>query len=237
MKVIGITGFKKSGKTSLGVRLSRELVNMGLRVAVIKHAHHDIDLPRTDTSKYREYAHFVAAVSSGDSELILKEKNSLEDMLSLAEGDIILVEGFKKEKTYPKIVCLRDKAEEKDLFDGLEICTASLKEGISDFLISNDDHIRTLAHLAVEKAFRLPDLDCEQCGHKTCYDLAREIVGGRATPEDCLSLTPPISIEIDGKKIPLNNFTDNLFRNTILGMLSGFKGFKKGTIEIRIPGD
>jgi hypothetical protein len=34
---------------------------------------------------------------------------------------------------------------------------------------------------------------------------------------------------------PLNPFTSNLYKNTILAMLSSLKGFKKGTVEIEIP--
>jgi len=49
-------------------------------------------------------------------------------------------------------VCLREKEEKEDLFDGLQLFTASFKEGIADYLISNDDHIRKMATLAGERA-------------------------------------------------------------------------------------
>jgi len=66
--------------------------------------------------------------------------------------DFVLVEGFKKEKLFPRIVCLREKEEEKELFDGLELCTASFKEGVADYLISDDAHVRKMAAVILERA-------------------------------------------------------------------------------------
>jgi hypothetical protein len=40
---------------------------------------------------------------------------------------------------------------------------------------------------------------------------------------------------VDGKEFALNPFTANLCKQTILGMLSSLKGYKKGTVTIRIP--
>lgn len=235
MKVIGIIGFKKSGKTTLGVRLAKELGDMGHRVGVIKHAHEDINLADTDSSRYRAYSDFVAAVSPRESEIILKGKHSLEEALKYAEGDIVIVEGFKREKTYPKIVCLREKEERKDLFDGLEICTAGFGEGIADFNISDDDHVKAMARMAVERSFKLPDLDCGHCGFENCYDLARAVVAGKEDLSRCVSLAPPVTIKIAGEELPLNPYNTDLFRKTIQAMLSCLKGFKKGTVEITIP--
>ena len=66
-------------------------------------------------------------------------------------------------------------------------------------------------------------------------ELAKEIVNGKKTTEDCVSLNPPISITVDGAEFPLNPFMSNLFKNSFLAMLSSLKGFKKGRIEIQIP--
>jgi molybdopterin-guanine dinucleotide biosynthesis protein B len=74
-------------------------------------------------------------------------------MLRYCAGcDVVLVEGFKQERRFPKIVCLREKEEKKELFDGLELCTASFKEGFADYLISDDDQVRRLAAVVLEKA-------------------------------------------------------------------------------------
>ena len=234
MRAVGIVGYKKSGKTTLIIKLSQELSAMGYRVGVLKHVSSTIDLPDNDTSKFSLYVPFVSAVSSKNSEVILKGKKRIEEILAFFEGDIVVVEGFKEEKSFPKVVCVREKEEEKELFDGLQLCTASLKEGISDFHIANDEHIAQMASLIAEKTFKLPSLDCGHCGYESCYELAKEIVRGEKTIDTCVSLNPPISVRIDGNMVPLNPFTSQLIKNIILAMASSLRGFKKGTIEIEI---
>lgn len=235
MKAVGIIGYKKSGKTTLVLRLSQELLRIGQRVAVIKHVSGDIDFPDADTSKYRTYVPFVSAVSSKESEIILKGEKTIEEILPYFDYDILLAEGFKQEKTFPKIACLRNKGEERKLFDGLQLFTAGFENNISDFNILNDNHIKKMAAIIMERSFKLPNLNCSHCGYESCYDLAREIVSGEETIDKCVSLDPPISIKIDGSKFPLNPYTSNLFKKTIVAMLSSLKGFKKGTVEIEIP--
>jgi len=234
VKAVGIVGYKKSGKTALVSRLSQELSRMGHSVAILKHVSGDIDFPDTDTSRFRSYVPFVSAISSRESEIILKGKKTVEDILKYCDYDIVLVEGFKGEKTFPKVVCIRNEGERRELFDGLELFSASFKESISDFTIGNDDHVKEMAALILERSFKLPNLNCGHCGYESCYELAREIVGGKETIDKCVSLNPPISIRIDGTMFPLNPFTSNLLKNTILTMLSSLKGFKKGTVEIEI---
>lgn len=235
VKVIGIVGYKKSGKTTLAMRLSQELSRMGCRVAILKHVSGDIDFPDTDTSKLRSYAPFVSAISSRESEIILKGEKTVEEILKYLDHDIALVEGFKKERTFPRIVCIRNEGEGGELFDGLRLFSASFTEDISDFNILNDDHIKEMAGIALERSFKLPNLDCGHCGYESCYELAREIVGGREAIDKCVSLNPPVSIKIDGTMVPLNPFTSHMFKNTIVAMLSSLRGFKRGTVEIEIP--
>jgi len=235
VKAVGVIGYKRSGKTTLIIRLSQELSRMGCRVAVVKHVSGDIDFPDTDTSRYRPHVPFISAISSTETEIILEGKKSVEDILAYVDCDILLVEGFKKEQTFPKIVCIRKEGEKKKLFDGLQLFTASFHENISDFTIENDDHIKKMASIVTKRSFKLPNLNCGHCGYENCFDLSREIMDGRETIDTCVSLSPPISINIDGTMLPLNPFTSNLFKSTILAMLSSLKGFKKGTIEIEIP--
>ncbi|MBW1722091.1 MAG: molybdopterin-guanine dinucleotide biosynthesis protein MobB [Deltaproteobacteria bacterium] len=235
MRVIGIVGFKKSGKTSLGIGLAKVLNEMGRKVSVIKHVNEGLDFPVNDSRKYSEFAESVVAVSAGKTEMLLQGDRDLDGLLIHAPGDIVLVEGFKKEKTYPKIVCLRGEEDREALLDGLEICTAGMGRGKGDYDITDPDHIRQMAALAWDRAFKLPGLDCGKCGYESCYELATRIVRGEDALESCLSLHPSVTIRIDGKLLPLNAFTDGLIRNTIHAMLSTFKGYRKGTVEITIP--
>lgn len=239
MKVIGITGYKKSGKTTLTLKLSDELIKRGYKVAVIKHTDEDLDLANSDTSKYKEILTQVAAITPEESVIFLKNKKKLEKIVKYFEADIILIEGFKKEKTFPKIVCLREESEKAELFDGLQLCTVGFvpkdaNSNIYDFNILKDEDIKKIVNIVVEKSFKLPNLNCGECGYKDCYGLAQEIVKGNKTLNDCSSLEPSTLVKVNGKIISMNPFISKIVQNTIIGLLSSLKGFIKGDIEIKI---
>ena len=112
--VIGIAGWKKSGKTTLAVRLIEEFHRRGYRVASVKHAHHEfqIDDNHTDSARHRRAGAQEVAVVSGKRWAIVHElKNEpepdFEDVLSwLAPADLIIVEGYKTARI-PKIEARR----------------------------------------------------------------------------------------------------------------------------------
>jgi molybdopterin-guanine dinucleotide biosynthesis protein B len=237
VKAVGITGYKKSGKTTLIVNLAQELSKRDYKVATIKHTPEGIDLLDRDTAKHKKYAQQVAAVSSGESAIFFNSRKSLEDIARYMEADFLLIEGFKKEKTFPKIICLKDAHEAERLLDGLEICAATIspvkiKLGLPVFSILND--IEKIADLVEKKAFKLPNLNCGSCGHKTCYGLAREIVQGEKSIGDCVSLKSTTQVTLNGQTLALNPFAAKIIRNTIKGALSTLKGFRRGKIEIEI---
>jgi len=249
LKVVGIIGYKNSGKTTLARTLTRELTGRGHEVAVIKHSSHSLDLSGKDTAVLGEAISQVGFISPQESAVFWKKPLSLENIIPYLEADIVLVEGFKQAKTFPKIVCLgveldnADRDRLDDLFDDLAICAVGPDDQVGELAIPSFDKLRTplfgrdevglIADLAEEKAFKLPNLDCGGCGHETCYDLAREIVAGSGSVEDCVSLHPTTEVKVDGQPLPMNPFISDIVKGTILGMLSPLKGFKKGKVEIR----
>jgi len=239
VRVIGIIGYKKSGKTTLTLKLSDELIKRGYKVAVVKHINENLDLVNSDTSKYKEILTQVAAITPEESVIFLRNKKNLDEIIKYFEADIILIEGFKKEKTFPKIVCLRSESEKAELFDGLQLCTASLiskdmSPRVSKFNILNNEDIEKIAEIAINKSFKLPNLNCGECGYQDCYGLAQEIVKGNKTSGDCFSLEPSTLVKVNGKIISMNPFIAKIVKNTIIGLLSSLKGFVKGDVEIKI---
>jgi molybdopterin-guanine dinucleotide biosynthesis adapter protein len=103
LAVIGIAGWKKSGKTTLATRLITELTRRGLKVATVKHAHHafQVDDAETDSARHRRAgAHQVAVVSRARwamiTELAGASEPALAEVLSrLDPCDIVIVEGYK----------------------------------------------------------------------------------------------------------------------------------------------
>nr|MDP2191145.1 molybdopterin-guanine dinucleotide biosynthesis protein B [Rhodoferax sp.] len=104
MKVVGFAGYSGSGKTTLVERLIPALRLKGLRVSVVKHAHHhfDIDHVGKDTYRHREAGAFEVVVASNKRLALMREfeqagQLSVHQLIAeLYEGvDWVLVEGFK----------------------------------------------------------------------------------------------------------------------------------------------
>ena len=112
--VVGIVGWKNSGKTTLVERLIEEFTRRGLRVASVKHAHHsfEIDDTATDSARHRRAGSAqVAIVSNKRWALITETAGSTEpdfaDVVAmLAPADLIIVEGYKR-APIPKIEARR----------------------------------------------------------------------------------------------------------------------------------
>ncbi|MBI2768503.1 MAG: molybdopterin-guanine dinucleotide biosynthesis protein B [Burkholderiales bacterium] len=111
MKAIGFAGYSGSGKTTLVERLIPALKGRGLRVSVVKHAHHkfDIDHPGKDTHRHREAGAFEVVVASDKRLALIREfeqpsQLTVHNLLAeLYQGvDWALVEGFKH-SNLPKI--------------------------------------------------------------------------------------------------------------------------------------
>ena len=236
MKAVGIIGYKDSGKTTLICALARELTGRGYEVALIKHSSHHLDLPGKDTTALGEAVGQVGFISPQESAVFWKKSLSLENIIPYLEADIVLVEGFKAERTFPKIVCLRGEPDDRDLFDGLVICAAGPADRMAEITVPHldRDEVDRIADLVEQRALKLPNLDCGSCGHERCYDLACDIVAGSGSVQACISLQPTTEVKIDGRPLPMKPFISGIVGSTILGLLSSLKGFKKGKIEISI---
>ncbi|HWK63327.1 MAG TPA: molybdopterin-guanine dinucleotide biosynthesis protein B [Rhizobiaceae bacterium] len=118
-RVLGITGWKNSGKTTLTERLVAELTRRGFKISTIKHAHHsfDIDKEGTDSYRHREAGAAEVAIVSGNRwalmhELRGEQEPRLDDILArLAPCDLVLIEGYKRE-AHPKIETRRLDAKD-----------------------------------------------------------------------------------------------------------------------------
>jgi molybdopterin-guanine dinucleotide biosynthesis protein B len=109
-RVIGVCGFKNSGKTTLVEKLVIHLTQMGYRISTVKHAHHDFDIDHEgrDSFRHRRAGATEVAVISQNRFAIMHELRgaeppSLQDMLEkLSPCDLVIVEGYKRD-THDKI--------------------------------------------------------------------------------------------------------------------------------------
>ena len=110
--VLGFAAYSGTGKTTLLVKLIPLLKQEGMRIALIKHAHHDfdIDVPGKDSYELRKAGADQVLIASSIRQALIKENVSgkepkLEDMikqLDLEDVDLVLVEGFRH-VPFPKI--------------------------------------------------------------------------------------------------------------------------------------
>jgi len=105
MKVIGLAGWSGAGKTTLLARVIPHLLGKGLRVSVIKHAHHefDVDVPGKDSWIHRQSGASEVLVSSTRRWALMHELRGaaeprLPELLAkMSRVDLVVVEGFKRE--------------------------------------------------------------------------------------------------------------------------------------------
>jgi len=103
MKVFGFAGWSGSGKTTLIEKLIPRFTRRGLRVSLIKHAHHtfDVDKPGKDSYRHRHAGASEVLVTSSQRWVLMHElrgkpEPSFEDQLKhLSPCDLVIVEGFK----------------------------------------------------------------------------------------------------------------------------------------------
>jgi molybdopterin-guanine dinucleotide biosynthesis protein B len=161
MKIIGIAGFKNSGKTTLVTDLIRELTGRGLCIATIKHAHHDFDIDHEGKDSFLHRAAGASQVIVASTrrwaqitELGHGQEPSLRNhLMRLDNADIVLVEGYKH-GDHPKLEVRRAAlahpplagpgmhvigiVADTDLADEvLPVLRRDAVPGIADFVIAN----------------------------------------------------------------------------------------------------
>jgi len=103
MKIFGFAGWSGSGKTTLIEKLIPRLAARGLRVSLIKHAHHtfDVDQPGKDSYRHRHAGANEILVTSSRRWVLMHELRGVaepsfdEQHVARREMPDLLVEGFK----------------------------------------------------------------------------------------------------------------------------------------------
>ena len=108
--VFGFAGYSGSGKTTLIEQLIPRFSAAGLKVSLIKHAHHefDIDKPGKDSHRHRAAGAVEVMITSEKRWALMHElrgapEPGLEEQLGrLSPCDLVLVEGYKR-SAIPKL--------------------------------------------------------------------------------------------------------------------------------------
>ncbi len=164
--LVGFCAYSGTGKTTLLKNLIPLLQNNGLRVAVIKHSHHDfeIDYPGKDSFELRKAGAQQILIASPYRIAHIIEMENLDDAPPLAELlqqldrsalDLVLVEGYRHEN-FPKIELHRPSLNKPLIFpsdpsviaiavdepldhptDGLPLLDLNKPKMIADFIAAN----------------------------------------------------------------------------------------------------
>jgi molybdopterin-guanine dinucleotide biosynthesis adapter protein len=140
MKIFGFAGWSGSGKTTLVEKLIPLFVARGLKVSLIKHAHHtfDVDQPGKDSYRHRHAGCSEVLVTSSRRWALMHElrgapEPGLAELVGhIAPCNLLLVEGFKREHI-PKLEVYRASVEASLLHP----------QDASIVAIASDQHVST----------------------------------------------------------------------------------------------
>jgi len=156
--LLGFVAYSGTGKTTLLEKLIPMLTDKNIRVALIKHAHHnfDIDIPGKDSYRLRKAGAQQVLVASNTRQALIIENQNIEQEPSLEQClqsfqsdklDLILVEGFKH-TAYPKIEINRSThpqpfiyPDDSNIIAVISDVTLSLPENLTQLNLNNPESI------------------------------------------------------------------------------------------------
>ena len=231
MKIVSIVGKKNTGKTSLSVKVIKELSKRGYNVASVKHSHHSIEMDKenTDTWKHKQAgANLVVGVGS-TTFFNARKEHDLNRILYLLKHfdsfDYVIIEGYKS-YNYPKIIT------SPELKDEYTICE------VDSFTIT-DSEIEKLTDLIEKRSHDIVDtLFANNCGYNNGEAIASDIRNGKLSSDE-LDMTHSY-LSVDGKVVGLNRFVSDYLKQNVIGVINTLNlkdyGVEKiGKIELVIP--
>ena len=238
LRVIAITGRKKSGKTKVIEGLIKELINRGYRVGTVKHVPKQgftLDQSGTDTWRHAQAgSKTVVCISPDEVATLEKRKPDLEEiLLSLRDLDFVILESFGSVENLMKIVVARNEGEASELDDDFTV--GFIGKGVGGKSVLDPDDFKAIADLIEQKA--LPPtagLDCGDCDYGTCKEFVLAALAGKAPKNGCRPLFGRVLLMVDGRRVPLKIFMQDLIAGTIVGMLTSLKGAKGEEIKIEV---
>lgn len=176
--LLGIVAWSGTGKTTLIEALLPRLAARGVRVAVIKHAHHDVDVdtPGKDTHRFRMAGAAPVILATAKRFAVMMETPDSADDLDLpllleyaqvSKPDLILIEGFKH-WPLPKLELHRPELEKPLLALGDPWIKAvaspqpiALPAGVHALCLDHIEHIEDwLVHWVQQGSSNMEHLAC-----------------------------------------------------------------------------
>ncbi len=211
--IVSIVGYKKSGKTTLVEKIIPILKSKGYKFGVLKYTGEGLpeELEGKDTAKFQAAGAEAVGLCGDDHFSLFKAGGHpvlpLDRLAAFffPEADLVLTEGFKKQG-FPKIALLSEGQEEK-LLDEVQ--------GVVLATVGPKPFRENLPHFKPEEAEGIVDL------------LEKRFLRERHEPR--------IRVWLDGKRIPMKDFVQDIIIQGIMGMLGTLRGFMPaGRVDITL---
>jgi molybdopterin-guanine dinucleotide biosynthesis protein B len=245
--VLSVCGISKSGKTTTIENIIGELTARGYRVGSVKEIHFEafaIDPdPQSNTQRHRAAgARLVCARGIGETDLLFPEKLPVSKILEFYEKDYdwVLMEGVS-DIPVPTIVTAHGEDDLAEKWSDMAFCVSGrIASRIGDYrgapAIDATADIKGLVDLIELKVYeRLPSFPpecCTGCG-MTCDEFAAAVLRGKKRRADCVA-DRGVELLINGRRIDMVPFVQNILRNAALGVVSELDGYIRGCeVEIK----
>ena len=124
MKIIGVVGWKNTGKTTLIEKLINEFNHRNLTVSTIKHSHHNFSVDKRGTDSFRHFNAGTKETILASEEKWIKFSRQLSDpkpylpyfIKQITPVDIVIVEGFK-DSDHTKVEVVDSLSDRKPLYE------------------------------------------------------------------------------------------------------------------------
>jgi molybdopterin-guanine dinucleotide biosynthesis protein B len=197
---VSLVGKSGVGKTYVMTRMIAELKTRGYRVATLKHSHHsiDLDLEGKDSWQHAQAGSDVVAISAPHMFAVMAQVDrdiGLAEISRLIGPDFdIILAEGFKQDNAAKIEVHRR-----------EIGSDMVCEPNDLLAIVTDERLDIgVPQYAPDDAAGIVDLIEERCLRQSDGDM--------------------VSLHVDGKQVPLNDFVRRLFSNVLSGLISPLKG-------------
>jgi molybdopterin-guanine dinucleotide biosynthesis protein B len=206
-RIIGVVGFKDSGKTQIVEGLVGFLGSKGFAVGTVKHVYDDLALQPAAKDSVRHLdagARITVVVGKDLVEVLNRDGDDLDGVLAryLCLCDYIVVEGFKR-AGIPKIAVV---SEDEDILEEADNIVAVVGRG---------DKPHGYPAFAPDEIDKLGDFLIEK---KVLREPAQRV-----------------SLLVNGKPVPMNEFVQSSLSGVIKGFIDSLRGVQEAsTIELTI---
>ena len=230
MRVIGITGKKNTGKTTLVTILISELKKRGFSVGTVKKTHSEFDVKGRDTEKHSSAGAEIVAGLGKETFFKINEaiplENTLKFIKELKNLDFIILEGFK-ESLYMKIATANYTNTDKTIVKVVNVKKINNNE--------DKDGLNEIIDLIEERSYGLiQNLNCKKCSYNTCEEFREaKILGIAGKKIQCLTDQDTAILKVDGETIPMNPFVKSLVKNITTSLVETLRTDEFGVDELK----